>query len=151
MTDTNATSGEGFVFKEVRGSELEKHTSDGWEFVDDRTSVGPFGFHGAYLVKRPRQKPDVIKLAERIDELNGQVAKVDEVCNARLKMLVDALNRMEAIKKDLQIDFKSKESTKDFLATRVDRAFRDLDNIQRHIANYADRHAKEMIQSIRKE
>lgn len=56
-----------FVYKEVSGKDLEKATSDGWEFVNPSTALGPFGPLSCYIVRRPFEMPEAMKLTEELE------------------------------------------------------------------------------------
>jgi hypothetical protein len=58
-----------YVYKEVNGRDLERATIDGWEYVSGGAGISAFGPLGFYLVRRPAEKPDVMKLAEEKQEL----------------------------------------------------------------------------------
>jgi hypothetical protein len=58
-----------YVYKEVNGRDLERATIDGWEYVSGGAGISSFGPLGFYLVRRPAEKPDAMKLAEEKQEL----------------------------------------------------------------------------------
>jgi hypothetical protein len=75
-----------YVYREVSGRELEKATADGWEFVTSSTPFGPFGF---YLVRRPFEMPEAMKLTA---DLNAAREALERSQQAR-EVLSDRLTR----------------------------------------------------------
>lgn len=65
-----------YVYREVSGCDLEKFTADGWEFVSSSNL-------GSYLVRRPYEMPDVMKLTKDCE------------------ILKDALNKSQAVREGL--------------------------------------------------
>jgi hypothetical protein len=63
-----------YVYKEVGGRELEQFTEDGWELVQERGELTPFGFRSAYLVKRLHPIPTEISLKQEIEKLKNELA-----------------------------------------------------------------------------
>jgi hypothetical protein len=74
-----------YVYKEVNGRDLERATIDGWEYVSGGAGIGAFGPIGFYLVRRPAEKPDAMKLAEEKQELATKLDAASATAN-KLKL-----------------------------------------------------------------
>lgn len=61
-----------YVYREVVGYDLEKSTADGWEFVSSSNL-------GSYLVRRPYEMPDVMKLTKECEILKDALNKSQTV------------------------------------------------------------------------
>lgn len=90
MSDTK------YVYKEVRGGDLEKATIDGWEFVTSSTTVGPFGPLGSYLVRRPYEMPETMKLTAELNAVKDALEKSQQVREVLAEKLARAKNAVTA-------------------------------------------------------
>lgn len=83
-----------YVYREVSGRELEKATADGWEYVSGSTSVSPFGPLSCYLVRRPFEMPDMMKLTLELHAAQDALEKSQaarEGLSSRLARAKDAV------------------------------------------------------------
>lgn len=64
-----------YVYREVSGKELEKATVDGWEFYGAGAENAQFGSIGVYLVRRPLEMPEAMKLIQDLEEAEDALAK----------------------------------------------------------------------------
>lgn len=90
-----------YVYKEIKGEDLERATEQGWELVFPepriKTGFGPF-FSTAYVVRRPFEKPSEMALTERVatleSELTSAQARVHhagEVADGCLGVVIEAM------------------------------------------------------------
>ena len=83
-----------YVYREVSGRELEKATTDGWEFVSAGGHATPFGPVGVYLVRRPLEMPEAMKLTADLNaarEALERSQQAREVLSNKLARAKDAV------------------------------------------------------------
>jgi len=84
------------VYREVSGRDLEKVTANGWEFVSAGGHATPFGPVGVYLVRRPLEMPEAMKLTEDLEKAHDELDKskaAREALSARLARVKDSVKR----------------------------------------------------------
>lgn len=83
-----------YVYREVSGRELEKATTDGWEFVSAGGQATPFGPVGVYLVRRPHEMPEAMKLTTELNAAREALERSQqgrEVLSNKLARAKDAV------------------------------------------------------------
>lgn len=110
MSEKMTNAGEqdhGWVYREAKGTELEKLTSQGWEYVDSHVSTHDYaGYCFGHLVRRPRPKPTELKLHEEIDRLEKDITERQARARSRaaavssrsvgaVTLLTSAINRLD--------------------------------------------------------
>jgi len=83
-----------YVYREVSGKDLEKATTDGWEYVSAGGYATPFGPVGVYLVRRPFEMPDMMKLTLELRATQDALEKSQaarEGLSTRLARVEDAV------------------------------------------------------------
>lgn len=108
-----------YVYKEISGRDLEEMTGSGWEYVERGMSVAPYGL-GSYIVRRPFEMPEAMKLAEELvktkDELEGAKGRADTLytCLAsKQEMLADYQRKVTELRlKVTELEKSAKKATK---------------------------------------
>lgn len=117
-----------YVYKEVSGRELEKATADGWEYVSGSTSVSPLGPLSCYLVRRPFEMPEAMKLTAEINTLKEALEKsqtVREGLSSKLARVKDAVKAHAAEAAKVGRD----KPTRDDLVRMASRLGYELDRV----------------------
>lgn len=115
-----------YVYREVSGRELEKATTDGWEFVSAGGQATPFGPVGVYLVRRPFEMPEPMKLTAELNAAREALEKSQQAregLSARLARAKDAVKRHAAEASKVGRD----KPTRDDLVRMASRLERDVE------------------------
>jgi len=81
-----------YVYKEVSGDDLEKTTTLGWEYVSAGGYMTPFGPRSTYLVRRPFEAPEAMKLSAEVAALKVEPEKSQQARESLAGRLVRAKN-----------------------------------------------------------
>lgn len=108
-----------YVYKEISGRDLEEMTGSGWEYVERGMSVAPFGV-GSYIVRRPFEMPEAMKLAEELvktkDELERAKERADTLytcLTSKQEMLADCQNKVTELRlKVIDLENTAKKTAK---------------------------------------